>query len=290
MAATALPLRAADGTELACWDFGGDGTALLMVHGTSLHGRCWAPVATALPDGFWPLGLDIRGHGASAPSADGGYAWERFASDILRAVDGLGLEAVELLGVGHSAGAASLLMAEAMRPGTFNRLWAWEPIMSVPGSDLREGRSGQLAARARKRRSQFASLDEAREYLQGRGMFAEFSPEGLEAYLSGAFTDDGHGGLQLACSPEVEARVYETAPEHRAWEALASVRCPVRLLRGEQSPAVPPAHLEAMAGRLPRCETAVWPGNGHFGPFQHPREVAADIVAWASAAPPGAAA
>lgn len=258
-----------------------------MVHGTSLHGRCWAPVAAALPPGFWPLGLDLRGHGASAPSADGGYAWERFAHDILRTVDGLGLEAAGVVGVGHSAGAASLLMAEAMRPGTFTRLWAWEPIMSVPGSDLRSGRSTELAARARKRRSQFASLDEARSYLQGRGMFAEFSADGLEAYLDGGFVDDGQGGVDLACPPEVEARVYETAALHQAWEGLGDVGCPVRLLGGDQSPAVPPAHLEAIAGRLPGGEMKVWAGSGHFGPFQHPREVAADVAGWASASLPG---
>jgi pimeloyl-ACP methyl ester carboxylesterase len=284
LVATKLAVASADSTELACWDLrpGQDGTTLLMAHGTSLHGRCWAPVAAALPARYRALAFDMRGHGGSSPSPDGNYDWGLFATDALAIVDALGLGGAGLAGVGHSAGGATLLMAEAMRPGTFARLWAWEPIMNVPGSDLRTGRSAELAARARKRRSQFASVDEAREYLEGRGMFAEVTPEGLEAYLDGAFIPAPDGGLELACAPEVEAAVYEAAPFHRAWDMLAQVACPVRLLGGADSPAVPPAHLEAMAARLPRAEVAVWEGYGHFGPFHGPAQVAADIASWST--------
>lgn len=290
--ATKLTVTSPDGTELACWELGPgrDGTTLVMAHGTSLHGRCWSPVAAALPARCRALAFDMRGHGASAPSPGGNYDWALFAADALALVDGLSLGGNGLggnrlggnglVGVGHSAGAATLLMAEAMRPGTFSRLWAWEPIMSVPGTDLRTGRSSELAARARKRRSQFASVAEAREYLEGRGMFAEVSAEGLEAYLDGAFVESPEGGLELACAPDVEAAVYEAAPFHRGWEMLPQVTCPVRLLGGADSPAVPPEHLEAMAARLPRAEVCVWEGYGHFGPFRGPAQVAADIAAW----------
>ena len=180
--------KAEDGTRLACWDFGGNGRPVVMLHGAGLHGRCWAPVAKALGDGFRPLALDMRGHGASGRSPDGSYVWDRFASDTLTVIDQLGLsDATGLIGAGHSAGATALLLAEAGRPNSFSCLWGWEPIMAIPGSELTGRNSAALASRARRRRADFATIEEAHEYFDGRGPFAGFAPESLEAFLDGAF-------------------------------------------------------------------------------------------------------
>lgn len=279
-------VAANDGTALACWDFGGEGPPLLIAHGTSLHGRCWGPVAARLPVGSRTLAIDLRGHGRSGLSPDGAYPWDRFAQDILSVVDQLGLSGTGLSGAGHSCGAASLLLAEAARPGTFDRLWLWEPIMTLPGSDLRRGRSEELAERARRRRSHWPSMADAREYLENRGMFAEVKDEAFEAFLSGAFCQGVDGGLELACPPEVEALVYEAAPGHNAWGQLPHISSPVRLLGGESSAAVPPGDIAAIAGRLTCCDRDVWPGYGHFGPFQDPEAVAADIADWTGKSAP----
>jgi pimeloyl-ACP methyl ester carboxylesterase len=262
----------------------GDGTPVLLVHGTGLNGRAWAPVAGALATaGFRPLALDMRGHGASGRSPDGDYPWSRFAADVLAALAQLGLDrASNLVGVGHSAGASALLLAEAARPGTFARLWTWEPIMSTPGDDLRRARGADLADRARRRRASFASLDEARAHLQGRGMFAEFSPAAFDGFVAGGFVADGAGGVTLACRPEDEARIYEAAAVHDAWGGLDRVGIPVRVVGGQLSPAVPPDVLRQVAGQLPDGEVAVMPAMAHFGPFQGPAPVAADIRAWAT--------
>ena len=174
-------------------------------------------------------------------------------------VDGAGLEAAGgeggrlpgVVAIGHSAGGAALLLAEESRPGTFSRIWAWEPIMSIPGSDDRAQRGAELARRARQRRAEFASIDEARAHFQGRQMFAEFSPESFEAFLDGGLVPNDGGGYRLACDPEVEARIYEGAAAHSAWDGLGRVHCPTRLLGGELSPAVPPDELETIAGQLP---------------------------------------
>jgi len=289
-------VTARDGARLACWDFGGEGRPLFMVHGTGLHGRCWAPVAGPLSTlGFRPLALDMRGHGASSRSPNGDYRWDLFALDVLDALaqlglsDGAGDGGAPLSGVvaiGHSAGGTALLLAESSRQGTFSRIWAWEPILSVPGSDDRAQRGAQLARRARQRRAQFASIDEARAHFQGRHMFAEFSPQSLEAFLDGGLVANDAGGYRLACDPEDEARIYEGAAAHNAWEGLSRVRCPTRLLGGRLSPAVPPDELATIAAQLHAqapegtATTAVMPQLGHFGPFQQPGDIADDIANW----------
>jgi len=264
-------------------------------------------------EGLRPVALDLRGHGGSALSPGGYYGWDLLARDVLAVasqLDGPGAErrACGIFGAGHSAGGSALLLAEAARPGTFDGLWAWEPIMTVPGSHLRQERGPRLAAGARSRRDRFASLDEARAHFRGRGIFAELTPEALEGYLASGLVEvtgsrfggagaggagaggagaggagaggAGAGRLRLACPPEVEARVYEGASSHDAWGCLGDVRCPVRVAGGELSAAVPPLEAAEIAGRLPRSELVSVQGAGHFGPFQHPDLVAADISAW----------
>ena len=83
-------------------------------------------------------------------------------------------------------------------------------------------------------------------------MFAEFSPESLEAFLDGGLVPNDAGGYKLACDPEDEARIYEGAAAHDAWEGLARVRCPTRLLGGGLGPAVPPDELAMIAAQLQR--------------------------------------
>jgi pimeloyl-ACP methyl ester carboxylesterase len=240
----------------------------------------------------------MRGHGASSRSPDGDYSWDLFALDVLDTLaqlgltDGAGTEdasAPGVVAVGHSAGGAALLLAEESRPGTFSRIWAWEPILSIPGSDDRARRGTELARRARQRRAEFASVDEARAHFKGRHMFAEFSPESLEAYLEGGLVPDAQGGYRLACDPEVEARVYEGAAAHGAWDGLGRIQCPTRLLGGELSPAVPPDELATIAAELGAKDregtggatATVVPVLGHFGPFQRPTDIADDIANWA---------
>ncbi len=274
---------AEDGTRLAGWDFGGHGRPVLMLHGTGLHGRCWAPVAQALGDGFRPVTLDMRGHGASGRSPDGSYVWRRFATDILAVLDQLELsERTGLIGVGHSAGATALLLAEAARPNSFSCLWGWEPIMAIPGRELTERNSAALASRARRRRADFATVEEARAHFEGRGQFAGFPPGSLDAFLDGAFVVGMDGNLRLACDPEDEACMYEGALAHNAWEELPDVHCPARLLGGQRSTAVPADDLALIVARLPLGEMNVVPSLNHFGPFEAPSIIAADIDSWAA--------
>jgi pimeloyl-ACP methyl ester carboxylesterase len=248
----------------------------------------------------------MRGHGASGSlpsgsSEDGPYGWERFGLDVLDTLAELGLTAGSdrsgVVGVGHSAGGSALFLAEELEPGSLSRIWAWEPIMNSPGRDERARRGAELAKRARQRRAEFSTIEEAREHFQGRGVFAEFSPEAFEAFLDGGLVPTGHGGYKLACDPEAEARMYEGAASHDAWGGLGRVLCPVRLVGGERSPAVPPDELAAIATQLPvpapspgpvpttevpAPATTVLPLLGHFGPFESPADIAADIAKWAS--------
>src|SRR5689334_12552943 len=115
-------------------DAGDDGNRapILLAHPTGFHGRVWGPVAERLvAAGNRVWSFDFRGHGDSdAPDPSGDdYTWDGFASDALAVVDHLELAGnPAMVAAGHSKGAAALILGEARRPGTYPRIWAYEPI------------------------------------------------------------------------------------------------------------------------------------------------------------------
>ncbi len=123
----------ANGVGLAVHDWGGDGPPVLLTHPTGFHGRIWAPVASLLVGrGRHVWSFDFRGHGDSdAPGLDDdSYSWRGFADDVLAVTRHLGLEGRDdLLVCGHSKGGAALIIGEQQAPGTYARIWAYEPIV-----------------------------------------------------------------------------------------------------------------------------------------------------------------
>src|SRR5258705_2520970 len=135
-----------------------DGAPILLAHPTGFHGRVWAPVAERLvAAGHRVWSLDFRGHGDSdAPAVTGAdYSWTGFASDALAVIDHLGVTGDPgLVAAGHSKGATALLLGEARRPGTYPRIWAFEPT-TFPAEDVPDA-DFPLARSARRRRNESA--------------------------------------------------------------------------------------------------------------------------------------
>ncbi len=252
-----------DGVELATYDLGGDGPDLLLVHATGFCAGIWEPVAARL-DGFRRAALDVRGHGRSTTPASG-MSWEGTGRDVLATVDALGLE--RPIGVGHSMGGASLLIAELARPGTFASLWLFEPI--VFPAPLPEGPGGNpLSEGARRRRPDFPSAEAAEANFASKPPLDELAPECLHAYVRYGFETVEDGSVTLRCRPEVEAATFEMGPRHRTFDRLAEVGCPVTVVRGRDDGIGPAALAPGIAAGLATGALEEHPELGHFGPLQ----------------------
>jgi len=101
-----------NGTQLYYQDSGGDGLALLFLHGFTLDHRMWRPQVEALAGRFRVVAYDARGFGRSAlPSEDVPY---RHCDDAAALCEHLGI--ARAVAIGHSIGAHQTLDLALERP------------------------------------------------------------------------------------------------------------------------------------------------------------------------------
>ncbi len=267
--------------ELVVHDWGGAGAPVLLAHPTGFHGRIWAPVAKRLiARGRHAYSFDFRGHGDSdAPDSD--YSWHGFADDVIAVTEHLGLTGdPDLLAVGHSKGGTALVLGEAAHPGTYARLWLYEPIMFPTLDPLPPKDDFSLARAARKRRNEWASKDEAFANYASKPPLDVMTEESLRAYVEYGLRDRGDGLFELKCRPEVEARVFSMGPNHGAFGRLPEVQPPTLVVCGELTASIPPELAKQIAERLPRGAVEVMPGVGHFGPQEDPDRAVESMLAF----------
>ncbi len=266
------------GVTVALHDLGGQGVPVLFCHPTGFLGMTWAPMAAELTDVAHAWALDFRGHGDSTSPASMDFDWAGMADDVRAVVDELGVPAGTLVGAGHSMGGTALLTAELRRPGTFARLWMYEPIVS-PWRATEGPRVNFMAEAARRRRPWFPDREAAYDNFSAKPPLDSLDPAALAAYVAYGLRDQPDGdAVELKCLPEVEARVFEGGFGQDTFDHLDQIGCPVTIAIGADGPgpaSFGPAVVEALPhGRLDR-----YPHLSHFGPMEDPAAMAAALRA-----------
>ncbi len=287
-----IAVDSSDAVRLAAYDFGGEGRDALLVHANGFCAAMFAPLAAALAP-WHCVSFDARAHGhSSVPSGD--LAWEGHRDDVLAVLDHFAVqghhatgqpaaqpEAQRPIGIGHSMGGAALLLAEQLRPGTFDALWLYEPIVFPPMRirDAEDVDANPLVQGALRRRDSFPSEDSAFANFSSKPPLDELSDDCLAAYVHHGFAVRDEG-ITLRCTPQNEAAGYRMGGRHGAWEALEAVKCPVVVARGRDD-GMPPASVAALiVERLPHGTLEEHPELGHFGPVAEPELLARSIISF----------
>lgn len=280
--------------EIALLDWGGEGPLALLHHATGFCAALWAPVAERLRPHFRVVAMDARGHGdSSKPEPGEAYAWENFGRDAAAVAASLAPECGPVaLGVGHSMGGTALLLAAAARPDLFERLVLVDPIVRsevlARSTEGHAAHASPMVEGARRRRAVWESRDEARAKWSAKDMFAGWSPRVFELYLAHALADRPDGRVELRCPTEVEASVFQHAPELDAMSSAERVAAPTLVLWARRGN-FPRAHFEALAARM-RDGHVRDADAGHLVPMEAPELVAAEALAFsAPAGSPGSA-
>src|ERR1700722_5255681 len=97
-------------------------------------------------------------------------------------------------GIAHSMGGAALVLAAARRPHSFRSLWLYEPVIVAPGVLPPSGSPNPMVEAGGRRRSAFASYDEALANFAAKPPLNQLHPDALAAYVRGGVALPGDGG------------------------------------------------------------------------------------------------
>ncbi len=286
-----------NGVELAYWERGApcaDKPTLFFVHATGFHGRVFDRVLEAFP-GYHSIAFEQRGHGRSEHSPI--RHWRTMGEDQAAFLAEKGLS--RLIGIGHSMGAHAMIDA-AHVTGAFSRLLLLDPTVPSPEA-FAEAPAPDFSQQhpAAKRKNHFDSAEDLRDRLLPKGAYRLFEPRVLMDYCRFGLLPAESGGFELACHPEMEASVYQTARTNAGvYDSAHALRIPVTVMRAMEpgpdrdptdfsiSPTWPKLAAEFEQGRdihLPDCT--------HFIPMQMPDRVISvlqeEVAAWERAGLPG---
>jgi len=245
--------------SIAVRDFGGDGEPILFVHGFGHDQHVWDDVVADLGIPARVLTMDLRGHGRSSWSIEGDYGLEAYAADLLRVVDGLGLERVAL--VAHSMGGNVATLFAAGAPERVSRFVLVDTGPSLSSAGMMQAAQG-VAGTLRS----YPSVAAYRETLEGTYPLAGAVALDRLARTSAIRRRDGRFELRLdpgalggTVAPELVDRLEESL-----WQALSEIVCPTLVVRGGASATLREEVAERMVraglrdGRLETIE-----GAGH---------------------------
>jgi pimeloyl-ACP methyl ester carboxylesterase len=272
------------GVEIATLDFGGEGPLALLHHANGFCAAVWAPVAKALTRHYHVIAMDARGHGASSkPEGVEPYRWEWFGRDVIGVADALRREhgaSRIALGLGHSFGGTALLTASATRPELFERLVLVDPIAppqrAAELAAMRGGPGNRIADVARRRSAIWPSRAAAREKWSGKELFANWDPRVFDLYLAEGLHDRSDGQVELACPPEIEATIFDAAPDFDVMQRASELRVPALVLWARAGN-FPYSHFETLVGQMRHGVLRV-ADTGHLVPMENPELVAREVL------------
>lgn len=274
------------GFTLRGWHSAPSGRPLLhFLHGNGFCGRTYEPMLRHLAEHFDLWLSDAQGHG---DSDHGGkfVGWNRSADLAVEAVkaQGQAFKSVPWFAAGHSFGGVLTSLIVAEQPKLFQAAVLLDPVLFTPsmllGASVAEltgvMRHTPLARQARGRRDHWASRDEARANLTGRGTYKGWADEAMDAFLTHALADV-EDGVRLKCRPSREAEIFGSMPD-RLWSLLARVRTPVHVLHARHTFPFVSESVARWAGLNDHVSAQQVPG-GHCFMQEHPADAARLVTA-----------
>lgn len=219
------------------------GKAVLhMLHGNGFCSRMYQPMLQILAADFDLFLSDAQGHG---DSDHGGpfVGWNQsaiLAKEAWQAQRHL-YPGVSVYGVGHSFGGVLTALIHTSASSPFQAAILLDPVLFTPAMlavikalhSIKLYHKNPMAKAALRRRQHWPDRQSAVHYLTNRGMFANWHPDALAAYIDHALKPSEHG-LSLKCLPQREADIFASYPR-KLWQQLAMPCAPVQVFYGNNS-------------------------------------------------------
>jgi pimeloyl-ACP methyl ester carboxylesterase len=243
----------ADGTRLDCWDTGGSGEAVVLLHPNTGSNAVWGHQQRVLADaGYRVVAYSRRGVGASDDGPPGAPA--SGAADLRDVIDALGIARCHLVG---SAGGgfivpdAALAMPERLSSATIacslagivEESWLADSAMLTP-----EG---------------FRALPS--DFRELSGSYRLANPAGRACWLA----------LERAAASR---RIRQPPLNRIDFAALARIAVPTHVITGDADPYLPPARARMLAAMIPGASVAVIAEAAHSAYWEQPAAFNASLL------------
>lgn len=246
-------------------DWGGKGLpVMLCLHGAAQNAHMWDFTALALCTRYRILALDQRGHGDTSWAPDSDYSLDAFIADLDAFINALALENITLVGL--SMGGRNAFVYTARYPQQVRALVVADtgPEINRAGSD-RIGRFMALED----------VLDSFEAFVERNLRHNPLRPEWMvRGSLRHNLVQRPDGRWTWKYDPafrDPSRRTRRVVNSEALWEAWRSLKCPVLVVRGEESDVLSPQTAQAMVQALPQCRLVTVPRAGHLIPGDNPR-------------------
>jgi pimeloyl-ACP methyl ester carboxylesterase len=267
-----------DGVRMYARDWGGDGPAIVLLHGLASNARIWDLTAPLLAERARVVALDQRGHGQT-DKPDEGYDYETIAEDLAAALDELDLNHPVV--VGHSWGASVALERAARHPDVTGG------VVLVDGGvfEISRGMTWE-EAEVRMAPPDLTSLtrEEFLERMRGWASNIALSPQVEEAVLANFYTAED-GRIRPHLTRENHMKILRAMYDQKVGELYPRVRCPVLIAPAMSAPSADMpafvrhkrAAVDTALGALPDARVRWFENTVHDIPLHRPAELAAAI-------------
>lgn len=180
-----------------------------------------------------------------------------------------------VIALGHSLGGVLSFLASHKKPSLFKMVIMLDaPVLGPVKSFLLKlvkclGLIDAVtpAAKAKKRRTHWASKDDAWHYFRQKPLFRYFSAECLDDFIHYGLTKDGKGEYRLLFDRDKETDIYRTIPHNMPKQCNPHV--PIALIYGKDSDIISKLDIVYMRARH---NMLILPCPGtHMFPMEHPK-------------------
>ncbi len=271
-------------------DFGGNGETLHFSHANGYPPRAYTPLLHALSTQYHTIAMPLRPlwPGSNPKSIQD---WIPLADDLIQFLDTV--QKKPIIGVGHSVGGTTTLMAALKRPDLFQALVLIDPVFMPPwfglawrlihGLGLGQ-RFHPLVSSAQRRRRSFKSREVMFASYRKKSVFEHIEDSALKICIEAMTEFQSDGSVTLRYSPEWEVQIYMTGILHdlSIWKRLATLRLPILILGAQHSNTFWPQTARRIQRRLDQADIRILPDSTHLLPLEKPEIVAEQIKGFLS--------
>jgi pimeloyl-ACP methyl ester carboxylesterase len=270
-----------NGVRLHTLDWGGEGEPIVVLHATGFLGRIYRPLAERLCAIGHVYSYDQRGHGDSAAAPNGAYDWTLTMKDLEGFIAAMGWRKVRA--IGHSAGATAIGGLAAERSDLVSRAVLVEPVIFESPTAPELGWRNPFIEKTLKRKRVFDSVEAMYSNFDHKSPYNTWRKDILRDYCEFGTRPTRDGKRELKCTPEIEAKMYETAVEFDGLQRILNCKIPLLIMFGAPSDSLGATLSGKIADQLKTAQVIDVPDAGHFLPMEKPEYVADQAVRFLSA-------